>query len=434
MSSLTPFQEACVSRGWEKPSVFLRVFQETADVLGEAVTLTDRTLLRWRQPAPSVPRARAWRVLHGMFGVCPTELGFPAAPPGANVVSDAFLQQRGADVDRRTFFTDTVGVTAAAILPAHARPLTPPGKGGAIGTVHVLELRQVLRSLFHLDDAYGGGDVRNLTERHLCRIRRIINKHTYPETIGRQLELLAGETAEHCGWVHYDADDQGSARRFWGEALTTATMLKDSSLELLVFASMSLQAMYEGRPRDGLNLASAAQERATKLGSPVLQSIIASRAAHAHTLLGDTSAGKKCMAEAMKLLDRRERGRPAPDWTAFHGRAELEYAQGLLYTEMGHHGRGVQFIRAALDHQEAAYGRNRALYGLTFAQTLIKAGEVDEGAAHAVESMGHLEEVESGRVMRKLGQVTSLLDTVDATCARDAAAELTEYARMKGAA
>lgn len=435
MPELTPFEHACVVHGWDKPADFLRAFQSAADMLGEAVTLTDRQYRRWRKPLPPAPRARAWRVLHAMFGFPPNEIGFPGPPAGATVGGAPLLAQRGTSaVDRRAFLTDSVGVTAAAALPAHVRPLSLPGGKGAVGTVHLLELRAGLRSLFQLDDAYGGGDVRSLAVRHLRRVRRVINTEKYPDTIGRQLQLLAGEIAEHCGWLYYDADDQETARRYWGEALTTATMLRDANLEILVFSSMSLQASYEGRPRDGLDLARAAQERATRLGSPILQSLIAVREARALSLMDDGKTAGGRISQAMRLIERTDRGRPSPEWTAFHGPAELDYAQGQLYTELGHHQAAVQFLRAALARQGAQYGRNRALYGMTLARGLVRAGEVDEGAAYAVGSLEHLEEVESGRVLRRVNEVADALRSVDAVSARDAAEQLTQYAEMRGAA
>jgi hypothetical protein len=330
--------------------------------------------------------------------------------------------------------TDSIGAAAAVGLPAHVLPLSPTGSTGAVGTTHLLELRAGLNVLFELDAAYGGSDVRSLAVRHLSRVRRIINTGNYPDTIGRQLRLLSGEIAEHCGWLYYDADKQEAAKQAYGEALTTATMLRDTNLEILVFSSMSLQACHEGRPRDGLDLARAAQDRATRLGSPVLQSLIAAREARALTLLADdTSAGRR-MSDAMRLIDRTGRGRPSPEWAAFHGPAELDYAQGLLLTEFGHHQAATGFLRAALAHQEANYGRNRALYRMTFARSLIGAGEVDEGAAQAVGSLSDLEEVESGRVMRRLNEVVGALRAVDAVSAREATEELSEYVETKGAA
>ncbi|UWE10847.1 hypothetical protein [Actinacidiphila bryophytorum] len=337
-------------------------------------------------------------------------------------------------MDRRAFLNDSIGAVASMGLPSHALPLSPPGETGAIGTTHLMELRAGLHSLYQLDDAYGGGDVRSLAVRHLRRVRRVINTAQFPDTIGRQLHLLAGETAEHCGWLYFDADDQEQARGYWGEALTTATMLRDANLEVLIFSSMSLQACYEGRPRDGLDLARAAQVRATKHGSPILQSVVAGREARALSLLEDGKTARRRLTSARKLVERDHHGRPAPEWTAFHGHAELNFLQGLYYSDIGHHSAAAQFLRAALIHQEASYGRNRALYRLTLAKSLVDAGEVDEGAAHAVGSLEHLEEVESGRVMRRLTEVTGALRAVDSVSAHEAAEELREYAQAKEAA
>ncbi|MFG3268495.1 hypothetical protein [Streptomyces bobili] len=324
-------------------------------------------------------------------------------------------------MDRRAFVTDSLGAAAGIAL----------GSSDAVGTAHIVELREGLHSLYTLDDAYGGGDVRSLAVRHLRRVRRVVNTGTYPETIGRQLQLLAGETAEHCAWLYYDADEQDTARRYWGEALTTATMLRDVSLEVLVLASLSMQASFEGRPRDGYDLARAAHERAVSFGSPVLLSLISAREARALALLGDQSSARKQLATSMRMVDRNDRGRPAPEWAAFHGHAELDYAHGLLYTDAGHHRGAVPFLRAALAHQDRTYGRNRALYRLTLARGLVQAGEVDEGAAEAVGSLEHLEEVESGRVTRRLAEVRQLLNGVDAAPAREALEELTEYTTQR---
>jgi hypothetical protein len=416
-----PFARECAARGWEQPSEFLRAFEATAGLIGEEVAVTDRQFRRWRRPDPPRPRPRAWRVLHAMFGVSPLAMGFPGPEPSATVETSP-RHAEGVNVDRRAFVADSLGVAASLAV----------GSADAVGTAHIVELREVLRSLYTLDDAYGGGDVRSLAVRHLRRVRRVINTSSYPDAIGRQLQLLAGETAEHCAWLYYDADEQDTARRYWGEALTTATMLRDDGLEVLVLASLSMQASYEGRPRDGYGIARAAHQRSVSLGSPVLLSLIASREARALTLMRDQSSAWKRLADSMRMVDRSDRGRPAPEWAAFHGHAELDYAQGLLYTEAGHHRAAVPFLRAALAHQDRTYGRNRALYRLTLARGLVQAGEVDEGSAEAVGSLEHLEEVESGRVTRRLTEVRDLLAGVDAASARQAGEELTEFTQQKG--
>ncbi|MEV4432344.1 hypothetical protein [Streptomyces sp. NPDC049585] len=322
-------------------------------------------------------------------------------------------------MDRRSFVSDSLGSAAAlAFRPADA-----------VGSAHVVELREGLRSLYTLDDAYGGDAVRSLAVRHLRRISRVINTGTFSDAIGRQLQLLVGETAEHCAWLHYDADEQDTARRYWGQALATATMLQDDGLEILVLASLGMQAIHENRPREGYDLARAAHQRAVPLGSPTLLSLIAAREARALAGMRDHIGARKRLADAMRLAGHPGRGRPAPAWAAFHGQAELEFAQGLVNTEAGHHKAAVPFLRAALARQNKVYGRNRALYRLTLARGLARAGEVDEAAAEAVGSLEHLAEVESGRVMRRLTEVRDLLARADTRTARESVEALEVHIR-----
>jgi hypothetical protein len=423
MSEQTPFEQACAERGWHTPAAFLHAFHATGQLIGEPVTLTDRQLRRWRQPHPPAPRPRAWRVLNAMFGISPTVLGFHMPPGGETIPAD--LMHGGKEVltpvDRRSFATGTLGAAAGLTLSAV----------GAVGTAHLLELREGLRSLYTLDDAYGGGDVRSLAVRHLRRIRRVINTSTYPDSIGRQLQLLAGETAEMCGWLSFDAGHQDDARRYWGEALTCATVLHDHGLQVLVMASLAEQELYENRPRDGLNLARASRERAEAMGSPTLVSVLAAREARALALMDDRSAAQRQMSLAMRTFEQSGRGKPPPAWTAFHGPAELDFAQGLVYAGLGHHNSATPFLRAALAHQERTYGRNRALYRATLALSLVKDGLADESAAEAVGTLSYLDEVDSGRVMGHLTQVTDMLYTSGSTAAREAAERLSEHAHRK---
>jgi hypothetical protein len=420
MSELTAFERECHARGWGKTNAFLAAFAQTALLVGEEVSLTDRQVRRWKLPQPPRPRPRAWRVLHAMFGRSPLELGFPGPTPADDANGDTLHGSPGGGqrvgVERRTFLADTFGTAAGLTV----------GTADAVGTVHLAELREGLHSLYTLDDAYGGGDVRSLAVRHLRRVRRVINTSSYPDSIGRQLHLLAGETAEQCAWLYYDADQQDEARRYWGEALTTATMLRDDSLEVLVLASLSMQAIHEDRPRDGYDLARAARQRAEPMGSPVLLSLITAREARALARMRDHTAARRELTKAMRMGEQ-HRGGPTPEWAAFHGQAELDFAQGLLFTEAGHHNAAVPFLRAALRHQDRTYGRNRALYRLTLARSLVQAGEVDEAGAEAVSALEHLAEVESGRVNSRLVEVRDLLAACGSSTAREPAEALSDY-------
>jgi hypothetical protein len=59
----------------------------------------------------------------------------------------------------------------------------------------------------------------------------------------------------------------------------------------------------------------------------------------------------------------------------------------------------------------------------------VQAGEADEGAGEALGALEHLAEVESGRVVRRLGEVRELLAGTGAACAQETVEALTEFTR-----
>jgi tetratricopeptide (TPR) repeat protein len=430
----TPFARLCAERGLLSPSAFLPAFAETAHELGEDVCVTARQFQRWRMHSPPCPRQPHLRVLHALFGISPDQMGFPIPEHGAQHQAPAHWDSRSLNnVERRQFFAigAAAGAAAAGVLPGSG-PLPSLPAGGPVGSGHVPELRRALADLYALDDTYGGGDVRPLAVRLLRRIRRVINTGTYPDTIGRQLQLAAGQTAEHCGWLCFDAGRQHDARRFWGEALTTATVLHDAALEVAVLASMSMQALFENRAREAYDLARAAQERAADWSSPSLLSLLAAREARALARMHDHQGARRALARSMRLLERAEARHPVPEWADFHGLAELSYAQGLLYAESGHHQAAVPYVRAALAQQHSAYGRNRALYRLTLADAMIRSGDTDEGCAEAISVAQHLDELGSGRARRQLKTIGHLLSSVDAASVRQATEQLAQITQQNG--
>jgi hypothetical protein len=415
----TPFDQACRERGWTRPAVFLAEFARTARLIGEQVTVTDRQFRRWRAPNPPRPHPRSCRVLHAMFGVPPTELGFPPAPNGETTPYAPLAVNSGAeetDVKRRTFVTATMGTAAAVTIPGATI--------GAIGTAHLQDLQAGLTALDTLDSAHGSDTVLPLAIQHLTRIRHVIEAGTYPTSIGQRLHLLAGEAAAQCGFLAFDAGRQEQARSFFGEALATAAMLKDEDLTVQVLAQLGLQAMYEQRPRAAYDFLQAARCRAEAMGSARLQSLIAVREARALAMLGDHALAQGDLARGMRLLERSGRGRPAPDWVSFYGPAEINLTQGHLYSAAGRHSAASSYYRASVNQLPVGLVRNRVNYRLRLAHNLTLAGEADEAAAEALAVLDELPAVSSARTRRHLTDLHRALATIDSPTTRDAAEAL----------
>ena len=415
----TPFDQACHERGWARPAVFLAEFAKTARLIGESVTITDRQFRRWRAPNPPRPHPRSWRVLHTMFGVPPTELGFPPYPNGETPQYGPLAANGGAeesDVKRRTFVTAPVGTAAAAAIPG--------ATVGAIGSDHIQDLRARLTALGTLDDAHGGAGVLPLAIRHLAHIRQLIETGTYPNSIGQRLHRLAGETAALCGFLAFDAGRQEQARRFYGEALATAALLKDDDLTAYSLAQLGLQATYEKRPRAAHDFLEAARYRAEALDSPRLQSLVAVRQAHALAMMGDHALAQGELARGMRLFERAGRGRPAPAWMDFYGPAEINLYQGHLYKATGRHEAATSYYRTAVNQLGVGYVRNRVNFRLRLAHTLALSGEAEEAAAETMTVIDELPAVSSARTHKLLTDLHRSLGAIDSPTTRDAAEAL----------
>ncbi|MBT2545629.1 hypothetical protein J7E99_34325 [Streptomyces sp. ISL-44] len=411
----TPFVELCDQFGWSGPALFLRVYAATAERIGESPELSDRQVRNWRSPRPPCPRPGRQRVLEAMLGVSLEQAGFDVpmhrrytvTPLPLTAPASALPEESLDPVHRRAFLNASSGaVIGAAFPPSSAATRDRAGLSDRprLGTDAVADLRTGLASLYGLDDRFGGATVGPLAAAHLARVERLIGTGSYPETIGRQLRLIAGETAEHVGWLAFDAGDHPRARTYFGKALTRAKELRDDSLSVLVMASMSLVCLREGNPREALDLTRCAQDQARRWAPPTLMSILATREARALAQLDDSPAARTTLARAARLYEQDRGTRPAPDWTAFHGPSEIADAQAQLFSFAGHHGAAVTWLRKALDRQEATYARNEALGRGALAAALARSGEPEEAAYQLTEGEALLSEVSSGRARETLAQ------------------------------
>jgi hypothetical protein len=425
----TPFTRLCETFGWSSPSVFRQMYAATAARLGEPPEISARQFQRWRDPDPPCPQPGRQRVLEAMLGVPLEQAGFRVPEHRRNVVPAVPLtdpvrtapHDRIDDVNRRAFLALT-GVSAlATAIPADTAPVDTP----KLGTDAVADLRAGLASLYGLDDRFGGTTVGPLAAAHLSRVERLIATTNYPETIGRQLKLIAGETAEHIAWLAFDAGNHPRARTYWKKAQRHAEDLHDDSLHVVVMASMSLLNLRENAPRAALDLAQGAQEKAKAWAPPSLLSILTTREARALAALDDHTTARSTLAHAARLYEQDQGSRPAPDWTLFHGPAEIAHAQAALFTAIGHHHGAVTWLRNSLTRQEATYARNEALGRFTLASSLAQGGEADEAAHELTQGAALLTEVSSGRARTLMDEAHRHLAQIDPCRAEQTAHFLT---------
>jgi hypothetical protein len=319
----------------------------------------------------------------------------------ADLVADLFCY-RDAEWEvpskRREFLSGTVALAAGA--------LAFPDASRRVGADDVDRLRDGIRSLYVLDPQLGGDAAFRQALTQLRGVRQLLGAASYNPTVGRRLQVVAGELTGMAGWLAFDAGRPGAGRRLSTEALCLADLAESDNLKCLVLASMSLQAVNVGSGRESLEFAEAAQRAARPVATPKLSSLLASREALAHARLGDGARTGHALAAAERLLDE---GGDAEDedWVAFWGPTLFHGATALAQLLVGAPAHAERACRAALVSVNPSFQRNRAMYRVRLAEALVAQGEVGEGAEVATDALGGLGEVSSGRVresLRSLGR------------------------------
>lgn len=294
-------------------------------------------------------------------------------------------------VDRRDFL---VGAAASAALTATPLPLA----GTRIGARDIARIKAELPALYALDDAGDGAQAFRRALEQAAAVRQILDAATYGPTVGRDLQILAGELTEMAGWTAFDLGRHGEARRLFGEALTLGQITGSAALSTLVMASMSLQATAVGAGREAVELAQAAQRTAGSYGSARLLSLLAAREALGHARAADAPAATAALARAEQLLD--DADDPGQEWLAFWGPADFHGAVAGVHQRLGQGHIAERACRSAIAATPERYRRNRAGYHAQLAGVLVERGAFEEAATTACASMSV--STASGRVRARL--------------------------------
>lgn len=328
-----------------------------------------------------------------VYGATPVDLGFRLALPSE-------IGHHDDDVDRRKFLTGAAGLLATAALPS------PPTQ--RLGGADVVRLRQSVIHLYKLDDQHGGAGGGS-TVQLFNRLRGFVASARYDDATGQALRELTGQTAQFAGWLAFDADQHDEARRWWLEALHWSELADTNSVGVLAMACMARQASDQRRPREAIDLATAAQRSAGSATTPRLSSILLAREALGHAGAGDAGSAHAVLRRAHRHADQ-ARHDDDPRWIDFYGPAEFalhEYYAALLLGDLP---AAEDAVRTALSlNDPVAYPRNRALYLVRLADVLAQRREIGESAAIASQAATAAADVDSGRVTRGLHAVARRL-------------------------
>lgn len=357
-------------------------------------------LMSGRSTAPSLPTVR---------GLC-DGLGLPRALVG---LAPAGPEPGEPTTDRRTLLTTALG--ASLIAPMIEIADTP---GDYIGADDAAKLRALAARITTLDTTHGGDGLCEIAVRCVEHADAILQHATFSEPVGRQIQTAVAELADAAGWAYYDAGQQHAARYWYQQALTTAQLMADLPMEVIVLCEMSMQAVHLGRPREAIQFAEHAARQATGWAPPRVQALTLLRQAAGHGATGDMSRTRRLVAQARHVY-RPEMHDDDPVWIEFLDPAEVTSLEAVAYASNGQHRTAARLLGEALGERRGQHRRNEVFFRIRLAEELRHDGRLDDACGVAVETIPLLTGLQSSRTRCRAGQFFTGLDRRYAS-ARDA--------------
>jgi transcriptional regulator with XRE-family HTH domain len=391
VNRLREFRERC---GWTQEEVVAEIYRRAIERGDPVSPGLDQPAVSRHENGKKRPGPRIRALYCELYGVDAADLGFRVAFPGENGDPE--------DVDRREFLTGAAGFVASASLA----PVVPTRR---LGPPDLVRLRQAVVRLYELDEQHGGaGGVYPLTMRTFHRLRGLIERASYDEVTGRALRQLAGEAAGRIGWLEFDAGRQDDARSWGLEALHWARLADADSVSVGAMAAMARQAADQGRPREAIDLATAAQ-RTAKRATPRLTSVLLAREALGHAGAGDARSARAALCRARGFADRTRR-EDDPRWLDFYGMADFACYEYRVALMLGDSSAAEDAARTSLALGDpVGYPRNHALDLVNLANVLAQRRKIDESVAVVCQAATAAADVDSGRVVRGLRGVAQRL-------------------------
>ncbi len=291
------------------------------------------------------------------------------------------------------------------VVPGRPAPVPLPRK---VGAAEVFGVEQAVRDIRLADDAHGADALFEQAGRSLRSAYVLLDACEYSTETERRLQAGAGELAISVGWLAHDSNRLADARSYYAEALATARMAGDASLEAHVFCNSAFLARDAGRPREALRAAQAGQSAARELHSARLLALLAMREAGGWALMQDRGACERAIGRACRLFEQGP-SETDPEWMSFFGEAELAGLQAQCWSALGDWDRASERAGLAIALQKPHFVRNRVLYTAELAHDRLGRGDLAGAAAHGSAAVALFGDVRSARIRSMLADTAQRL-------------------------
>ncbi|HEX7657907.1 MAG TPA: XRE family transcriptional regulator [Pseudonocardiaceae bacterium] len=277
----------------------------------------------------------------------------PVAPPTAEGTDEdvnrlAFLQALAATIAGAAAgdpIAEAMGRAAKGTVPARA------------GATEVAQLNQAIDVFGGWQDLYGGGVCREAIAGHVAWATQLLGAEASDGTRA-ELHRVVGFLVDVAGWGAFDAGYHDDARSYFRLALHCAEQGDDWGLRANVLSDMARQAIYLGRPDDGLSLIELAQVRQDRQ-TPTVRAMLSTVRARA---LAKLNRPQDCQAAVRTAEDHFTDSDPAndPGWITYFDEADLYGDTGHALLGVALDGHYVTDTRDRLHRAITGYPDNQA--------------------------------------------------------------------------
>ncbi|MGP8298148.1 helix-turn-helix transcriptional regulator [Streptomyces inhibens] len=389
-----PMAYARIERGWSLEDLARRV-RHAALRRGLRSGVDRQRIWKWEN-GRAEPDSHSQLLLAAAFDVDESlvdSLGWPSWLPGRDgpislgphSTVPALREALRTSMDRRAFLTYS---TAALAGLAHEWATTEPqalaaaldGKQVDAELVETLEITSDrLTSLVTEQRQHTS----KLLRAHLDTVTDLIEQGNYAHPVELRLHTLAARLSQTIGWHRFDQGRHTSAGHYWHAALHNAHASGDRDLGAGILSDFAYQATWLKNPKDAADILQSALHRTRH---PAARSLLSLRLARAQAALGDARACRGSLSSTERELGA-VAGEPSSAWCTWMSPADLLVDSGQWLLDLGESQRAHRLIANGRDLLPRARTKTRAVFLTYEAGSYLRAGEVDQAAAAAKESL-----------------------------------------------
>lgn len=317
------------------------------------------------------------------------------------------------DVNRNEFLRTAAAVTATAATAPHGllQLLNDTRSAGApvrVGPVEIEQLRAAADLFAGWDAQYGGGLVREVVATQLRVAVSYLHAGCAPR-YRNDLYLAVGALSHRAGFMAFDACIHTDASEMFALALKCAEEADAWQLRAKILSSMARQAIWTGKPRDGLRLTEKAFLHSDRL-TATERAMLFTTEARAHGKLGDVAAVTTAVGHADEQFSRSEPA-DAPSWMRYYDTAQHAGDTGHALFDIAIRGKfggeaRTRLCNAVKGHAPAAE-RSRTISMIKLASLTMATGDPKEAADIGTDAVARASNLKSMRAAEDVHELRS---------------------------